>query len=226
MALLRLSQKITPQMILLSHVRQCFSRTSKRWAGRRPPHPLRRTESGRDLACLIRTSLRFSGKTTRAGPACRLHRRQPVARSQDLFSPLGQFQRRLAVVGSVAHLVTKDRGGLPRQRRSLQGPPAGRAGSRIPGALLAAAATGRCGCGFRDRPSGRSPPTSHTDIVVPSEVQPPQNGRRCFRSIFGEILRCSCSPTCRIGETDARPQSLVGHHIGRPRWVSRATIGT
>jgi hypothetical protein len=46
-----------------------------------------------------------------AGSARRLHRRQPVARSQDLFSPLRQFQRRLAVVGSVAHLVAKDPAG-------------------------------------------------------------------------------------------------------------------
>jgi hypothetical protein len=47
--------------------------------------------------------------------------RQPVARSQDLFCPLRQFQRRVPVVGMVAHLVAKDLGSLladiPRQRR-------------------------------------------------------------------------------------------------------------
>jgi hypothetical protein len=64
-ASLSLSQKITPQMILLSHERQCFSCTNKRSARRRPPHPLRRTESNRDLAYLIRTLLRFSGKRGR-----------------------------------------------------------------------------------------------------------------------------------------------------------------
>ena len=34
------------------------------------------------------------------------------SRSQDLLSPLRQFQRRVAAVGSVAHLVAKDPGGL------------------------------------------------------------------------------------------------------------------
>jgi hypothetical protein len=38
--------------------------------------------------------------------------RQPVARSQDLFCPLRQFQRLVGVGGSVAHLVAKDPGGL------------------------------------------------------------------------------------------------------------------
>ena len=54
--------------------------------------------------CLIRTLLRFAAQPT-LGSAGRLHRRQPVTRSQDLLSPLRQFRRRLAVVGSVAHLV-------------------------------------------------------------------------------------------------------------------------
>jgi hypothetical protein len=39
----------------------------------------------------------------------------------------------------------------------VAGPRAGRAGSRIPGALLAAAATGRCGCGIGRRRSNRLP---------------------------------------------------------------------
>jgi hypothetical protein len=44
-----------------------------------------------------------SQRNENAGSARPLHRRQPVARSQDLLSPLRQFQRRVAVVGSVAH---------------------------------------------------------------------------------------------------------------------------
>ncbi len=56
-----------------------------------------------------------------------------------MLSPFRQFQRWVAVVGSVAHLAAKDPGGPPgdvsRPRRSRQPPPAGRAGSRIPGAF-------------------------------------------------------------------------------------------
>ena len=37
--------------------------------------------------------------------------RQPIARSQDLFCPLQQFQRR-GIGGSVARFVAKDSGGL------------------------------------------------------------------------------------------------------------------
>jgi hypothetical protein len=125
--------------------------------------PLHCTESDRDLAYLIRTSLRFSAQQERGGSSRRLHRRQPVARSQDLFSPLRHFRRRLAIVGSVAHLVAKDPGGRPRLRRSWQGPPRGTAGSRIPGALLAAAAAGRCGSGvghpLRSAPRRLATPT-------------------------------------------------------------------
>ena len=39
-------------------------------------------------------------------------------------------------------------------------------GSRIPGTLLAAAATGRCSCGLAAAGPIGSPSTSHTDIVV------------------------------------------------------------
>jgi hypothetical protein len=210
-------------MILLSHVRQCFSRTSKRSARRRPPHPLRRTESDRDLPYLIRTSLRFSAQDNQnAGSACRLHRRQPVARSQDLFSPLRLFQRRLAVVGSVGHLVAKDRGGLPRQRRSWQGPPAGRAQSRIPGALLAAVATGRCGCGVGHHPSGRLPADRSHRHCRPGEVQPPQ-----LSSQAGGISPC-CFGTwhslssCCPGSADLRAGAAGRSHLPwRRRFASR-----
>src|SRR5687767_6016402 len=59
------------------------SLAATRSARRRRLHPLRHTESDRDLAYLIRTLLRFSAQQER-GSARRLHRRQPVARSQDL----------------------------------------------------------------------------------------------------------------------------------------------
>jgi hypothetical protein len=53
------------------------------------------------------------------------------------------------------------------RRRLRQGPHAGRVGSRIPGTLLAAAATGRCSCGIGRPRSNRLPAsTNHTDIVV------------------------------------------------------------
>jgi hypothetical protein len=48
------------------------------------------------------------------------------------------FQRRLAVVGSVAHLVAKDPGGLPRLRRSWQGPPRGTGRMPYPRCLASA----------------------------------------------------------------------------------------
>jgi hypothetical protein len=38
--------------------------------------------------------------------------RQPVARGQDLFCPLQQFQRPVGISGSVARLVAKDSSGL------------------------------------------------------------------------------------------------------------------
>ena len=58
------------------------SLAATRSARRRRLHPLRHTESDRDLAYLIRTPLRF--QRNERGSARRLHRRRPVARSQDL----------------------------------------------------------------------------------------------------------------------------------------------
>jgi hypothetical protein len=58
-----------------------------------------------------------SRRNENVGSVRRLHRRQSVARSQDLLSPLRQFQRRVAVVGSVAHLIAKDPGSLPAMSR-------------------------------------------------------------------------------------------------------------
>jgi hypothetical protein len=128
-------------MILLGHERQCFSRTNKRSARRRPPASLRRTVSDRDLAYLIRTLLRFS-----------------MQQERGLSSPTAQFARILPAAGCHRRIgCTPCREGsgrppsdVPRQRQSWQGPPAGRAGppagragSRIQGAMPAAAATGR-----------------------------------------------------------------------------------
>jgi hypothetical protein len=111
-----------------------------------------------------------SQRNENAGSARRLHRRQPVARSQDLLSPFRQFQRRVAVFGSVAHLVAKDPGGLLAMSRgrgdrgNLQRRDRQEAVSQVPcwrqqrqdGAAVGLAIA---------RPVG-SPPTSHTDIVV------------------------------------------------------------
>jgi hypothetical protein len=59
------------------------------------------------------------------------------------------------------------------RRRLRQGPHAGRVGSRIPGTLLAAAATGRCSCGIGHPRSNRLPAsTNHTDIVVSVRFNP------------------------------------------------------
>jgi hypothetical protein len=69
-------------MILLGHERQCFSRTNKRLARRRPPASLRRTVSDRDLAYLIRTLLRFS-----------------MQQERGLSSPTAQFARILPAAG-------------------------------------------------------------------------------------------------------------------------------
>ena len=74
-------------------------------------HPLRCTEWIEILHILLE-HFYDSQRNENAGSARRLHRRQPVPRSQDLLSPLRQFQRRVAVLGSVAHLVAKDPGGL------------------------------------------------------------------------------------------------------------------
>jgi hypothetical protein len=96
-------------MILLSHERRVsLAPTNVRHDADRL-HPLRRTESDRDLAYLIRTLLRFSAQQERSlsSPTSSA---AAVARSQDRPSPRRQFQRRVAVVGSVAHLVAKDPG--------------------------------------------------------------------------------------------------------------------
>jgi hypothetical protein len=65
------------------------------------------------------------------------------------------------------------------RRRLRQGPHAGRGGSRIPGTLLAAAATGRCSCGIGRPRSNRLPAStkSHRHRRL-GEVQPRQNPRR------------------------------------------------
>ena len=90
-------------MILLSHERQCFSRTNNRF-GTTPTACIRFAVLSRiEILHILLEHSYDSQRNENAGSARRLHRRQPVARSQDLLSPLRQFQRRVAVVGSVAH---------------------------------------------------------------------------------------------------------------------------
>src|SRR4029453_150475 len=73
-----------------------------------------------------------SQRNENAGSARPLLSPPPVARSQDLLSPLRQFQRRVAVVGSVAN-PRREGSGRPlgdiSRRRSAQGPHTVRAGS-------------------------------------------------------------------------------------------------
>ena len=150
-------------------------------------HPLHRTESDRDLAYLIRTSLRFSVQQERGA---------------QLADFIGDSQSREARICSVRS--DSSSGGLPssdrlhtssrRIRAASRGcsdrgkvHPAGRAGSRIPGALLAAAATGRCGSGLATALPVGSPPTSHTDIVVQVGFRP---GRTLVAA--GGISPCCC----------------------------------
>jgi hypothetical protein len=153
-------------------------------------HPLHRTESDRDLAYLIRTSLRFSAQQERGAQLAdfigdsqsreaRICSVRSDSSSGGLPSRIGCTPRR---EGS-----GRPPGDVPRRRRSWQGPPAGRAGSRIPGALLAAAATGRCGSGLATALPVGSPPTSHTDIVVQVGFRP---GRTLVAA--GGISPCCC----------------------------------
>ena len=137
-------------------------------------HPLRRTEWIEILHILLE-HFYDSQRNENAGSARRLHRRQPVPSSQDLLRPLRQFQRQVAVLGSVAHLLAKDPGGL------LAMSPGGDHGkihtrdrqqaiSQLPywqqqrhdGAAVGLTAAGPIG----------SPSTSHTAIVVSVRFSP------------------------------------------------------
>jgi len=117
----------------------------------------------------------YDSQRNENGSARRLHRRQPVAKSQDLLSPLRQFQRRVAVVGSVAHLVAKDTGDLLAMfrggdRGKIHMRDGQEAVSQVPcwrqqrqdGAALGLATAGPIGF----------PSTSHTDIVVSLAFSP------------------------------------------------------
>jgi len=125
--------------------------------------PLHCTESDRDLAYLIRTSLRFSAQQERGA---------------HLADFIGDSQSREARICSVRSdtsgggLPSSDRLHTSSRRIPAASPgygdrgkvhPAGRAGSRIPGALLAAAAAGRCGSGvghpLRSAPRRLATPT-------------------------------------------------------------------
>jgi hypothetical protein len=94
-------------MILFSHQRQRFSRTNN---DRQDADRVHRFAvlSRIEFLHILLEHFYDSQRNANAGSARRLHRRQPVARSQDLLSPLEQFQRWVVVGGSVAHLVVKD----------------------------------------------------------------------------------------------------------------------
>ena len=90
-------------MILLSHEQQCSLAPANDRHDADRLHALRRSESDRDLAYLIRTLLRFSAQRER-GLSSRPHRRQPVARSQDLLQSAPTVPAAGSVVGSVVHV--------------------------------------------------------------------------------------------------------------------------
>jgi hypothetical protein len=88
------------------------------------------------------------------------------------------FQRRLAVVGSVAHLVAKDPGGLPRLRRSWQGPPRGTGRKPYPRCLASGSSDRTVRQWVGHRPSGRLPADQPHRYCRPGGVQARQNSRR------------------------------------------------
>jgi hypothetical protein len=142
-ALLRLWWKITPQMILLSHERQCFSRTTSDWHDADRLHPLCRTEPDETSHVSLEHSC-DSLRNENAGSARQLDRRQPVARSQDLLKSATHVCGGLPLsdrLHTSSQRIRWPPGDVPR-RRSWRGPPTGRTGSRIPSALLVEAATG------------------------------------------------------------------------------------
>ena len=131
-------------------------------------HPLRRTESDRDLAYLIRTLLRFSAQRERrlSSPTPSAACRKPGSAQSAPTVPAAGCRRRI--------------GCTPRREGS------GRASWRcLAAAAIAATSTGgtgrkpypRCLCWRQQREDGAavglaiarpvgSPPTSHTDIVI------------------------------------------------------------
>ena len=102
-----------------------------------------------------------SQRNENAGSARPLHRRQPVATSQDLLRPLRQFQR---------HRVAKDPGGLLAMSR---GGDRGKVYTRDGQEAIsqrAAAATGRCSCGIGRRRSNRLPVDVSPTSIIPSQM--------------------------------------------------------
>jgi hypothetical protein len=149
-------------------------------------HPLHRTESDRDLAYLIRTSLRFSAQQERGA---------------QLADFIGDSQSREARICSVrsdipAAACRRRIGCTPRREGSGRPPAAAAIVARstprdgqeaVSQALLAPAATGRCGSGLATALPVGSPPTSHTDIVVQVGFRP---GRTLVAA--GGISPCCC----------------------------------
>jgi len=168
-----------------------------------------------------------------AGSARRLHRRQPVAGNQDLLRPLRQFQRRVAVVGSVAHIVAKDPGRLLAMSRGgdcgkVHTRDGEEAVSQVPcwrqqrrdGAAVGLAAAGPIG----------SPSTRHTDIVTSVGFSP---GRTLVAGGWDKSLRLvgrGHSPCCGHGGAGAvggavwaAPRALVAGDMRDPLPSSAAT---
>ena len=105
-ALPRVSSKITPQMILLSHQRQCsLAPTNVRHDADRL-HRFRRTESDRDLAYLIRTLLRFSAQRERRlsspTPSATATREKPGSAQSAPTIPAAGCRRRIGCTRALA----------------------------------------------------------------------------------------------------------------------------
>jgi hypothetical protein len=146
-------------MILLSHERQCFSRTNKTF-GTTPTACVPFAVLSRiEILHILLEHFYDSQRNENAGSACRLHRRQPVARSQD---------RSVRSDSSSGGLPSSDRLHTSSRRiraaswRCLAAAIVGKVHTRdgqeaVPGALLAAAVTGLCSCGIGRRRSNRAP---------------------------------------------------------------------
>jgi hypothetical protein len=96
-------------------------------------HPLRLSRI--EILHILLEHVYDSQRNEDADSTRRLHRRQPVARSQDSFSPLRQFRRtgcRRRIGCTSRHEGSWRPAGDGSRRRSWQGPHAGLAGSRIP----------------------------------------------------------------------------------------------
>src|SRR5688500_3974008 len=93
-------------MILLSHERQCFSRTNT--FGTTPTACIRFAILSRIETLHILLEHPYDSSATSAAQLADFIGDSQSREARILFSPLRQFQRRVAVGGSVAHLVARD----------------------------------------------------------------------------------------------------------------------